>query len=206
MTHPRITDLALGAALAFVLIGGAASPAAAKPGAPHYNAQGRLIFPSSYREWVFLSSGLDMSYSKTQPMKGQHMFNNVFVPRAAYEAFKKTGSWPNKTVLLLENRGGVTNRSILKHGKVQTEEVMGLEAHVKDKARFKGGWAFFSYDRNLKPAKRIRYKADCYSCHLAHGAADTTFVQFYPTLLPVATELKTLARGYLADIKSEGGK
>ncbi len=70
MTHSRITDLALGAALAFALIGGTAGHAAAKPTTPHYDTQGRLIFPSDYREWVFLSSGLDMSYSKTQPMKG----------------------------------------------------------------------------------------------------------------------------------------
>ena len=28
--------------------------------------------------------------------------------------------------------------------------------------------------------------ADCYSCHAAHAAVDTTFVQFYPTLLPIA--------------------
>ena len=206
MTHTRITNLALGAALAFALIGGTAGHATAKPITPQYDTQGRLIFPSDYREWVFLSSGLDMSYSKTQPMKGAHMFNNVFVPRADYDAFKKTGSWPDKTVLMLENRGGVTNRSILKHGQVQTQTLMGLEVHVKDKARFKGGWAFFSYDRSLKPAKRIGYTESCYSCHLAHGAADTTFVQFYPTLLPVATKLKTLAGGYLNDIKSDGGK
>jgi ribosomal protein L44E len=145
-----------------------------------------------------------MSYSKKQPPKGMHMFNNVFVPRADYDAFRTTGSWPDKTVLLLENRRGITNRSILKHGQVQTEDLMGLEAHVKDNARFKGGWAFFSFDSKQKPAKRIAYNRSCYSCHLAHGAADTTFVQFYPTLFPVAAKLKTLSGGYLKDQKQAG--
>ena len=28
--------------------------------------------------------------------------------------------------------------------------------------------------------------ADCYSCHQKNGATDTTFVQFYPTLIETA--------------------
>jgi hypothetical protein len=28
--------------------------------------------------------------------------------------------------------------------------------------------------------------ADCYSCHLEHGAVDNTFVQFYPVLMEIA--------------------
>jgi hypothetical protein len=41
--------------------------------------------------------------------------------------------------------------------------------------------------------------AECYSCHAAHAAVDTTFVQFYPTLLPIATHRGTLSPGYMAD-------
>ena len=42
----------------------------------------------------------------------------------------------------------------------------------------------------------IPQTADCYSCHAAHGAVDTTFVQFYPTLLPIAKSKGTLSAGY----------
>ena len=38
--------------------------------------------------------------------------------------------------------------------------------------------------------------ADCYSCHTEHGAVDTTFVQFYPTLLPIAEHKGTLSAAY----------
>jgi len=41
--------------------------------------------------------------------------------------------------------------------------------------------------------------ASCYSCHAAHGAVDTTFVQFYPTLLPIATAKETLSAAYRLD-------
>jgi acyl carrier protein phosphodiesterase len=38
--------------------------------------------------------------------------------------------------------------------------------------------------------------ASCYSCHAQHGAVDTTFVQFYPTLLPIAKAKGTLSAEY----------
>ncbi len=76
---------------------------------------------------------------------------------------------------------------------------MGAEAHVRDEARFKGGWGFFSFDTAGTPAAEIPHGATCYACHQQHAAVDTTFVQFYPTLLPIATKLGTLARSYLAD-------
>jgi hypothetical protein len=42
--------------------------------------------------------------------------------------------------------------------------------------------------------------ATCYSCHSEHAAVDTTFVQFYPTLLPIAKSKGTLAEGYLKEM------
>ena len=43
---------------------------------------------------------------------------------------------------------------------------------------------------------------DCYSCHEKHGAVDTTFVQFYPTLIKLAEQKDTLSANY----KSEEAK
>lgn len=176
----------------------AAPGAAASDAAPRYDSKGRLELPSDYREWVFLSAGLDMSYSERAGAPEMHMFDNVFAPREAYRVFQRTGAWPDKTVLILENRGGTSKGSINKRGQFQTGEIMGLEAHVKDTARFQGGWGFFGFDGE-KPAEQIPYKASCYACHQAHAAADTTFVQFYPTLLPTATRLGTLNPAYVAE-------
>ena len=200
MPLPTASKLALGAVAVGALLGVAALAGAAAPSEPEglrYDATGRLERPADYREWVFLSSGTDMSYSAAPAMAGGHMFDNVFAPRAAYAAFKRDGVWPQGTVLMLENRGGATKGSINRRGLYQTGEVMGLEAHVKD-ARFKGGWAFFGFDGD-NPAERIPYTAACYSCHQAHAAADTTFAQFYPTLLPVAKAKGTLSQAYLKD-------
>ena len=50
--------------------------------------------------------------------------------------------------------------------------------------------------------KPIKRPAECYTCHEAHAAVDTTFVQFYPTLLPVAKAKGTLSSAYLQDEKA----
>ena len=176
-------------------VGAGAMPASS--GAPHYDAAGRFIFPADYRDWVFLSSSLDMSYAVNLPA-GVHIFSNVFAPREAYASFLKNGVWPDKTVLLTEHRLGATNVSIVKRGQIQTANIVAFEAHVKD-ARFKGHWAFFGSGGDRKPAREIPHNTACYSCHQQHAAADTTFVQFYPTLLPVAAARKTLNPSYLAE-------
>jgi hypothetical protein len=194
------TALFLGAAPAALKM-----PAPANPDAPKYDASGRLLRPAAYRDWVFLTSGVDMSYSEGPAIADAHTFDNVFAPPAAYAAFKRTGVWPDQTVLVLENRVAKSKSSINRQGLFQTGEIVGLEAHVKDAARFKGGWAFFAIQGEA-PAKQIPYTADCYSCHQTHAAADTTFVQFYPTLLPIATHLGTLNPAFVAERKSSGSK
>ena len=161
---------------------------------PVYESDGRLKLPANYREWIFLSSGLDMSYSA--PSAADHsMFDNVFAEPTAYREFVRTGTWPDGTSLVLEARGATSKGSINQHGKFQNGDVMGVEIHVKDTKRFQGGWAFFSFD-SPGAAKRIPATADCYSCHQQHAAVDTTFVQFYPTLLNIATLKGTLSPGY----------
>jgi hypothetical protein len=165
---------------------------------PQYTADGRLQFPADYREWIFLSSGVDMSYSPRGMAMNHSMFDNVFVNPEAYKAFLETGTWPDKTMLVLEVRGAQTKGSINHTGHFQTAELMGTEVHVKDEARVPGKWAFFGFD-NEPTAKMIPAKADCYSCHQQHAAVDTTFVQFYPTLLEVAKKKNTLNPAYVKE-------
>jgi hypothetical protein len=151
---------------------------------PEYTTDGQMKVPENYREWVYLSTGFDMSYNPGIQMD-HHMFDNVFVNREAYAAFLQTGTWPDKTTFVLEVRGAMDKGSINAKGTYQSPDLMGLEVHVKDASRFPGKWAFFQFG-DAKSARMTPTSADCYSCHASHGAVDTTFVQFYPTLLPVA--------------------
>ena len=172
---------------------------------PAYDSAGRLQLPFKYREWIYLTSGLDMSYTPKPEMEMQSMFDNVFVNPAAYRAFVQTGTWPDKTLLVLENRAAKSRASINQRGNFQDTEIMGFEVHVRDEARTPGGWAFYEFD-NEKPAEQIPVAAPCYSCHQQHAAVATTFVQFYPTLLPIAKEKKTLSAEYLKESANDPQK
>jgi len=186
MNHRIVVAMAV--ALLSLAASGAVSPESA------YTPDGRLKFPTNYRQWIFLSSGLDMSYRERPDMKDHSMFDNVFVDPVAYQGFLRTGTWPEQTQLVLEVRGATEKGSINQRGKFQSAELMGVEVHIKDSRRFPGGWAFFGFEGNA-PARQIPTGADCYSCHQQHGVVDTTFVQFYPTLLPIATQQHTLRPG-----------
>jgi hypothetical protein len=168
------------------------------PNPPAYTQDGRLLFPAHYREWVFLSSGVDMSYNPKAIATGHTIFDNVFVNPEAYARFLQTGTWPDKTVLVLEARMGMDKGSINQQGHYQGTQVMGVEVHVKDEARFPGKWAFFDFDDEVS-GTLFPKDAACYSCHADHAAVDTTFVQFYPTLLPIARQKKTLSESYLKE-------
>ena len=165
---------------------------------PTYTGDGGLLFPANYREWVYLTSGVDMSYSPNAMSMDHSMFDNVFVKPDAYKAFLQTGTWPDKTMLVLEVRVAGSKASINKSGHYQTTELMGREVHVKDESRFPGKWAFFGFDAD-GPGKKVPKEAACYSCHDEHAAVDTTFVQFYPTLIELAKMKGTLSANYLKD-------
>lgn len=149
-----------------------------------------------YRTWVFLTSSLDLNYDEPVPgtTTRHSMLDNVFVNPDAYQTFAKTGTWPRGTVMVKENRLAESAGTLSKSGKFQTN-IASVELHMKDDA---GTWAFYFSD-GKKPAKYIGPGANCYTCHGDHGAVDTTFVQFYPTLLEIAKAKGTLSAGYRAE-------
>lgn len=174
--------------------------------APAYASNGDMLPLVHYREWIYLTSGIDMSYSpKAMDMGGMSVFDNVFVDPEAWRSFVATGTWPDKTVMVLEARQAHTKGSINQRGHFQAVGVTNLEVHVKDESRFPGKWAFFVFSPD-KNGTLIPQNASCYSCHAEHGAVDTTFVQFYPTLLPIAQAKKTLSAAYLKESSADVDK
>ena len=177
------------------------TPGAAAAGgsnAPEYTADGSLVFPANYREWIYLTTGLDMDYNPELAAMDHSMFDNIFVNPQAYKAFVATGTWPDKTILVLEGRMAANKGSINQKGHFQTTDIMARSIHIKDTAHFPGGWAFVGFgDSNT--GKTFPKQAVCYSCHEQHAAVDTTFVQFYPTLLEIATKKGTLSPAYLKE-------
>lgn len=159
-----------------------------------YTADGKLAFPANYREWVFLSSGSGMTYGPSANPNGPPQFDNVFVNPAAYRAFQTSGKWPEHAIFVLEIRNALTEGSINRGGRFQGG-VVAIEVLVKDTKRFADsrGWGFFEYGAEERGAvARLPKTASCYGCHAGSGGVEHTFVQFYPTLIPIAEKYQTL--------------
>ena len=171
-----------------------AAPSPKPASNPEFTADGKLVRPQDYRKWVFLSSGYGMSYS--QKASDEHlMFTNVFVPPADYDYFLAHGNWPEKTMFVLEMYGSQSKGSINQHGHFQTE-FMGLDVEVKDASRFPDKWAYFGFNANEKSTAAVSPgKNDCWKCHDQNAAVEHSFVQFYPALLSIAKEKKTIKDG-----------
>jgi hypothetical protein len=90
--------------------------------------------------------------------------------------------------MVLEVRSSASKGSINQSGHYQTG-LVAIEVHVKDAAR--GGWAFYSFPKGAGQGTLFPKSADCYSCHEKSAATDTTFVQFYPTLIDVSKRMGT---------------
>jgi hypothetical protein len=181
----------------FILILAAIGLAAQTPvDGPQFTADGQLTLPKNYREWVFLSSGLGMTYGPAASADPAHQqFNNVFVNPSSYRAFIETGHWPDKTMFVLEIRSAIEHGSINNAGHYQGA-AQAIEAEVKDGTRFPQKFAYFGFDGK---DKATAHPADspCNICHSHSAAVENTFVQFYPTLLEVAKAKGTLNAAFV---------
>ncbi len=182
----RLLIAAIAVFAAIVSLGAGGAPA----DGPQYTKDGRLVFPQNYRQWIFLSSGLGMTYGPLASAADPR-FDNVFVNPSAYRAFLDTGHWPDQTVLVLEVRSAQSKGSINRAGHFQGD-VVGIETHVKDQKRFPRKWAFFGFQNGSATSEPPAAEtSSCFTCHEPNGAVDTTFVQFYPTLISAAREKGT---------------
>jgi hypothetical protein len=197
MTKMRKTAVLamVAAALTGSTAGSADSPV---PDGPRFTAEGELLRPNDYRQWVNIGTGLGMAYGPVRERLAgtRHPpFTNVFVNPASYRAFMSTGSWPDKTIFILEIRASVPVNAAPNGGNGYFQgEILALEAEVKDAARFAGKWAFFDLPMSAPSGAQLPRTASCYSCHAENGAVDNTFVQFYPVLRDIAKHKETLKK------------
>jgi len=161
------------------------STAAAGHATPAYTSRGELVMPADYRTWTFITSNINMGYPSEgpRPPDSPTTFGNLFVNPEAYTSFMKTGTWPDRTVLMIEIRESGNTPALNTASRFQTD-VRGFEFHVKDAAR--GGWTFYFIRPGKTSGKAFARTESCYACHEKNAAVDTTFVQYYPPLVGIA--------------------
>lgn len=163
---------------------------------PQYTADGHLIRPTDFREWIFVGSSLGLSYFGAEPPDRDPVFHHIYIQPEAYREYAESGTFPEKTMLIMENYSAGTKESnttaeILKdkkefqnlHGQFEDQRV-GLEVALKDSEHFEDGWAYFMFGTGdtLRETAKAFPKATCWDCHNDHAADDNVFVQFYPVL------------------------
>ena len=167
---------------------------------PKYTEQGLLEVPSRFRSWVFVGTDLSPQYkseavetpqarSATGQGKPDDAFHTVYINPESYDAFLKTGQFPDPTILVMEvfKAEKKDGEGVIASGQFQGKRIE-LAAAVKDRNRPGGGvpWAYYSFELDkdsnpVKPAKAFP-DANCYDCHLKHASKDNVWVQFYPAL------------------------
>jgi hypothetical protein len=166
---------------------------------PRYTSGNELVRPADYRDWVYVTTGLGMTYGAASATGQAPIFDNVFVNRESHRQFMATGRWPDKTIFILELRRAETQVSINNGGHTQGE-VVAVEAAVKDRTRFPDTtWGYFDFGRApalTASAAPLPTTARCYACHRDNTAVEQTFVQFYPTLFEVAKRVGTVKATY----------
>lgn len=149
---------------------------------PRYESKAVLKTPEGYRDWYFVGSNLGISYSENASK--ENFFKNIYIPRAAADKFKKTGVFPEKTMLVMEIYRPTGDASPAKQGQFEGKFV-GIEVAVKDKDAVAEGWAYYNFignDGAGLPTAKANPKQACWNCHNEHGSKDNVFVQFYPRL------------------------
>jgi hypothetical protein len=174
--------------------------------APRYNSSAELLRPEGYRTWVFVGADLGLDYSQRNdqsvdyPKNKDEMaedeprpFHNVYIDRAAYDHYARTGEFPDKSMLVLElfESRRKEPRHIVTRGQFEGNRV-ALEVAVKDVSRPDGSttpWAYYDFTgkpgpsgREVRESARAKPDASCYDCHKKHADVDNVWVQFYPTL------------------------
>lgn len=153
---------------------------------PVFNDDGELIRPDlSYREWVYVGTPLTPN-DLNPPEAPFPEFHNVYIHPDDFDHWKRTGGFPDGTVIVKELVSVGAKQAVSGTGYFMGEFV-GLEVTIKDSERFAdepGFWAYFSFGHSypLADSAAAFPAAACSACHEVSAADDFVFTQYYPVL------------------------
>jgi Cytochrome P460 len=152
---------------------------------PKYTADGELIpfSPDVFREWIWVGEPLTPN-DLNPPEAGFPEFHDVYINPTAWREWKKSGKFPEGTVMIKELTSVGSKAAPSGSGYFQGE-FTGLEHSIKDTKRFPKeaqGWGYFTFGHKypLKKQSPLQQQATCASCHVPNAADDMVFTQYYP--------------------------
>ncbi len=183
------------------LIGAAAAMVSNEPAATKmqqssavFTADGKMKLPTGYRRWIFIGAPLTPN-ALNNGNAAFPEYHHVYVEARNLDAYLKTGSFPEGTVLVKELTR-VLNPTFPDGSRTEPSGrgyfngmFNGIDVSVKDSKRFPNtnGWGYFTFGHHPEPYATTAAEssvAECAGCHIANVAkTDMTWVQFYPLLL-----------------------
>jgi hypothetical protein len=158
---------------------------------PEYTADGDLILPKNFHEWVFVGSPLTPN-ALNNGKAGFPEYHNVYIEPGSYEIYKQTNQFPEGTILFKElqltlpgqNTDG--SRSEPSGRGYFPGPFNGADVTVKDTKRYAdtGGWGYYNFNHfePKAPTAKARANEECAYCHRALAKKDDVWTQFYPLL------------------------
>jgi hypothetical protein len=159
-----------------------------------FDSDGKLKLPNfSFRRWVLVGTPLTPN-GLNNGQAGFPEYHNVYIEEKNVDAYLKTGSFPEGTVIVKE-LARVLKPTFPDGSRTEPSgrgyfngEFNGIDLTVKDSKRFAktNGWGFFTFGHHPLPYDQTSAEkpvTECAGCHLANVAkTDMTWVQFYPML------------------------
>jgi hypothetical protein len=160
---------------------------------PYVDAKGNISFPTDFRStWVHL--GTWVATSKPQAGMGAEQaapvpgFHDVYTQTSSLRIYKKSGTWPDGSVIVMEVRALAWDDLATGHVMMEGDPLQWFMMVKDNKGRFPGnpiwgngwGWAMFK-PAAAAPNTVKDFKQDCFGCH-EPASNDFIYRQGYPVL------------------------
>ena len=164
----------------------------------HFTAEGDLIRPEGYREWIYVGTPLTPN-ALNPPEAPFPEFHSVYIDPVSYRHYMDTGTFREGTIMVKELASVGSTQAVSGKGYFMGDFV-GLEATIKSAERFPdepGHWAYFSFGHAypLADTAEAFHASACNACHEASAADDFVFTQYYPVLRAAKEGLSTAVGG-----------
>lgn len=160
---------------------------------PEYTKEGDLILPKNWRSWVYVGSPLTPD-GLNNGKAGFPEYHNVYIEPGSYEIYKKTGEFPDGTIMFKELQRILGPQQFPDGSRTEPSgrgyfpgAFNGADVTVKDTKRYAGtgsSWGYYNFNHHepKAPTAKVRPKTECAFCHQASAKKDEVWTQFYRLL------------------------
>ncbi len=152
----------------------------------NFNADGEMIRPARWREWIFVGSPLTPN-DQNGGEAAFPEFHSVYIDPESWAHWKETGTFREGTMLAKELTLVGTTAATSGIG-FFNGDLQGFEIAHKDSSKYSegtGGWAYYTFGHKPEPyddSTAAQPAAACAVCHTAAAGDDMVFTQYYPIL------------------------